>query len=169
MVKKILDKDGRPNPFKDNRPRKDWWYSFLSRSKLAWRSPSALETYRASACRSLMTKFKQFLICHGLQDQPNHIWNCDESGFPLCPKLWKILAPVGSRTVYSCCAAQRFQITTLIAISASGQIIPLMHIFPGKGFSYNPFEGRVEGTYFGCSNNGWIKTEDQSLMAIQHI
>ena len=24
MVKKILDKDGRPNPFKDNRPRNDW-------------------------------------------------------------------------------------------------------------------------------------------------
>ena len=50
MVKKILDKDGRPNPFKDNRPGKDWWYSFLSRNKLAWRSPSALEAYRASAC-----------------------------------------------------------------------------------------------------------------------
>ena len=45
MVKKILDKDGRPNPFKDNRPGKDWWYSFLTRNKLAWRSPSALESY----------------------------------------------------------------------------------------------------------------------------
>ena len=32
MVKKILDKDGRPNPFKDNRPGKDWWYAFLARN-----------------------------------------------------------------------------------------------------------------------------------------
>lgn len=29
MVKKIIEKDGRPNPFKDNRPGKDWWYTFL--------------------------------------------------------------------------------------------------------------------------------------------
>ena len=29
MVKKLLDKNGRPNPFKDNRPGNDWWYSFL--------------------------------------------------------------------------------------------------------------------------------------------
>ena len=50
MIKKILDKDGRPNPFKDNRPGKDWWYSFLIRNKLAWRSPSAPKSYRASAC-----------------------------------------------------------------------------------------------------------------------
>ena len=28
-VKKFLDRDGRQNPFVDNRPRKDWWYAFL--------------------------------------------------------------------------------------------------------------------------------------------
>lgn len=32
MVKKIIDKDGRPNPFKDNRPGKDRWYAFLTRN-----------------------------------------------------------------------------------------------------------------------------------------
>ena len=93
MIKKILDKEGRPNPFKDN-PGKEWWYSFLSRNKLAWRSPSALESYRASACtkeklEEWYTNFEQFLICHGLQDQRNHSWNHDESGFPLCPKPGK--------------------------------------------------------------------------------
>ena len=164
MVKKILDKDGRPNPFKDNRPGKDWWYSFLTRNKLAWRSPSALEAYRASACtkeklEEWYTKFEQFLICHGLHEQPSRIWNCDESGFPLCAKSGKILAPVGSKTVYSSCAAQKTQITTLVAISAGGQIIPPMHIFPGQRFAYNPLEGGVEGAYFASSSNGWIKTE----------
>ena len=28
--KKIFKKDGRPNPFKDNCPGKDWWYTFLA-------------------------------------------------------------------------------------------------------------------------------------------
>ena len=54
----------------------------------------------------------------------------------------------------SSCAAQKYQITTLVTISASGQIIPHMHIFLGQQFAYNPLEGR---DYFGCSSNGWIK------------
>ena len=29
MVQKLLEKDGRPNPFNHNRPGKDWWYAFL--------------------------------------------------------------------------------------------------------------------------------------------
>ena len=34
-----------------------------------------------------------------------------------------------------------------------------MHIFLGQRFPYNPLEGGVEGAYFRCSSNGWIKTE----------
>lgn len=50
MVKKFLQ-DGRPNPFNDNRPGKDWWYAFVRRNpKLSLRSASLLESYRASAC-----------------------------------------------------------------------------------------------------------------------
>ena len=30
-VKKILDSDGRKNPFTKNRPGKDWWYAFIRR------------------------------------------------------------------------------------------------------------------------------------------
>ena len=51
------------------------------------------------------------------------------------------------------------QITTLIAICASGRTIPPMHIFPGKRFSYNPMEGGVDGAYFGRLESGWINTE----------
>ena len=91
IVKKISDKGGRPNPFKDNRPGKDWWYAFLTRNNLTIRSPSSLEMYWASACtkqnlESWYARFKQFLSCHSLLDEPDRIWNCGESGFPLCPK-----------------------------------------------------------------------------------
>ena len=41
--KKILDKDSRPNPFKDNCPGKDWWLAFLTRNNLTLRSSSSLE------------------------------------------------------------------------------------------------------------------------------
>ena len=147
---------------KDNRPRKDWWYSFLARNKLAWRSPSALESYRASACtkeklEEWYTKFEQFLICHNLQDQPSHIWNCDESGFPLCPKSGKILAPAGSKTVYSSCAAQKisdYYSCCHLRLLAGGSFHPCI-FSPDSGSLTIPLKGGrgVEGAYFGCSTN----------------
>ena len=165
MVKKIVDKDGRPNPFKDNRPGKDWWYVFLKRNPvISLRSASSLETSRASACSEEVlekwyVKFEQFLSIHGLEDQPSKIWNCDESGFSLCPKSGKVLAPVGIKSVYSTVGPQKLQITTLVAIGADGSVIPPMHIFPGERFAYNPLHGCVDGSYFGKSSSGWMKTE----------
>lgn len=51
--------------------------------------------------------------------------------------------------MYQTCSAKKEQITTLVAISASGGITPPFHIFPGERFSYNPLDGAVEGAYFG--------------------
>ena len=42
MVKKILDWTGRPNPFQDNHPGKDWWYMFLHRyPEVSLKTPSS--------------------------------------------------------------------------------------------------------------------------------
>ena len=95
-VKRILDKDGRPNPFPDNRRGKDWWYGVLARQKLSMHSASSLEYYRASACtpeklQQWYNDFEQFSLAHRVSNDPSKIWNCDECGFPLCPKSGKIL------------------------------------------------------------------------------
>ena len=51
MVKRLLDEDGRPNPFVDNYPGHDWWYGFLRRHpQISLRSPEQLQLSRASAC-----------------------------------------------------------------------------------------------------------------------
>ena len=165
IVMKLIEKDHRPSPFKDNRPGKDWWYSFLKRNEgLSLRTASSLELPRASACTNeallkWYTEFEQFLISNNLINKAGRIWNCDESGFPLAPKGGKVLAPRGTKTVYRTCSAKKEQITTLVAVSASGGIIPPFHIFPGERFNYNPLEGGVDGAYFGKSPNGWITTE----------
>ena len=161
MVKKILEKDHRPNPFIENKPGKDWWYAFLQQNpEITLRAVSALELPRASACtdETLLKwyiEFEQFLLLHDLDGKPDCIWNCDETGFPLYPKSGNVLAPRGTKTVYRKCSAKMEEITTLVAISASGGIIPPFHIFSGERFSYNP----LEGAYFGRSPNGWITTE----------
>ena len=106
-VKRILDRSKRPNPFTENRPGKDWWYGFLHRhSTVAMRQPQALQASHASACTAQVLdkwffEFEQFLFQHDLLEKPNRIWNCDESGYPLCPKSGKVLAPQGARSIYN--------------------------------------------------------------------
>lgn len=82
----------------------------------------------------------QILILHNLIGKPAQIWNCDESGFSLCPKSGKVLAPRGAKTVYYS-SSGKGQITTLACINAAGGTVPPMHVFPGVRFSYNPMEG----------------------------
>jgi len=166
MVQKILKKDGRLNPFKDDRPGKKWWQLFLKRHpEVTLRVPELLQQARAQACNAekislWFSDFDQFLITHDLKDKACSIWNADESGFSLCPKSGKVVAPVGCRAVYGIASNSKEQITTLCAISAAGNVIPPMHIFPGERFrGYNPMQNCTEGAYFGRSPKGWISTE----------
>ena len=96
MVRKIMDTTGRPNPFKDNRPGKDWWYAFLRRHpEISARNPQALQEVRAHTCTPAaiyqwFNEYEQLLLKNDILDKPVRIWNCDESGFPLCPKPGKV-------------------------------------------------------------------------------
>ena len=60
--------------------------------------------------------------------------------------------------LYAITTDTKEQITTLCAISASGECLPPMHIFPGTRFKYNPMLNSVDGAYFGHSLTGWIST-----------
>ena len=106
-VKKILDKDGRPNPFRDNYPGKDWWYTFLRRHpELSVRLPESIQMARASSCTAerldeWYREFGEFVKFHNLQGKLQRIWNADESGFPLCPKTSRVIAMRNQKRVYS--------------------------------------------------------------------
>lgn len=141
MVKKILDRDHRANPFPDNMPGKDWWHGFLRRNpQLSIRTPQALQICRAKACSpETMNKwyadYEQFLLVNDLLDKPSRIWNCDESGFAMCPRSNKVLAPRGTKNVYYATSSDKGQITTLACISAAGDTIhPYAHISWGQIF-----------------------------------
>ena len=103
--------------------------------------------------------YSEFVHQHGLQDKPQRIWNADESGFPLCPKTSRVLCRRNKKHIYSVHSDSKSQITTLVAASAAGSVIPPMHIFPGKHFGYNPLDGAVAGAYMGRNDNGWMVTQ----------
>jgi len=91
--------------------------------------------------KSWFTDFDLFLITHDLKDKACGIWNADESEFSLCPKSGKVVAPAGCRAVYGITSNTKEQITTLCAISAAGNVMPPMHVFPGERFrGYNPMQ-----------------------------
>ena len=118
---------------------------------------------RASSCTperldEWYEKFLTFMKSHDLHNKPRRIWNADESGFPLCPKTSRVLALRNKRHVYSVNADSKTQITTLVAASAAGSVIPPMHIFPGVRLRYDPLAGAVDGSYLGRSDNGWMQT-----------
>ena len=128
------------------------------------RLPESLQSARASSCTperldKWYKDFSDFMQKHGLQKQPQRIWNANESGFPLCPKTSRVLTMRNKKHVYSVNSDSKTQITTLVAANAAGSVIPPMHIYPGKRFHYNPLEGGIAGAYFGKSDNGWMITE----------
>ena len=162
MVKAILDKDGRPNPFKDNRPGKFWIKGFMKRHpKLTMRTSQALGVSRAISCTPLVLDkwfkdFEAFLREHNLLNCPSALYNCDESGFPLTAHTGKVLAPIGSKSVNKVCSGNKQQITTLACYNAAGDVVPPFHIFPGECFKENPLKDAVPNSYFGRSDNGWM-------------
>ena len=51
VVKRILDKDGRPNPFRDNTPGYHWFTAFMKRHpELSIRQSESLPVSRAKGC-----------------------------------------------------------------------------------------------------------------------
>lgn len=78
-VKENLNKDQRPNSFPYNRPGKDWWYGFLAQ-KLTMRSWNTTEPQLE------MLRHWYAVSSYPWCEDASRIWNCDECGFPLCPK-----------------------------------------------------------------------------------
>jgi hypothetical protein len=166
MVKKILDSEGRSSPFTNNRPGKDWYYAFLRRNpSISERTPMQLGKERARIQPAQVSKwFDDFhnyvnnIDAQLLQD-PSRIYNADESGFSLCPKSGRVIAPKGTPTVYNFTSSDKTQLTLLACASATAHYIKPMLVFPGQRFSYNPLKGMEQDAYLGRSLNGWMDSE----------
>lgn len=132
-VRKIIEKDHRPNPFRNNTPGRKWWALFKKRHpEICLRSPEHLQLCRIKCCttEAIMDwffDFDQFLQRHEVKDKPTRIWNADESGFSLCPKTGKVIAMKNTRNVYAVTGDSKEQITTLCVANAAGDVLPPMY------------------------------------------
>lgn len=167
VVKSILDEDGRPTPFKNNLPGKDWLNGFFGRHpQLTLRSTLQLGKERAIISPEKINKwFADFTsyIKYDVKDldilkDPSRLYNADESGFSLCANTGKVIGYKGAPVVYNFGNSSKQQITVMACASASGHFCPPMIVYPGQRFNYEPLEG-FEDAHMGRSETGWMDTD----------
>ena len=163
-VRDIIIEDGRPNPFKDNKPGKDWYYAFLKRHpEISVRAPQQLAKERAVITPAKVEYwFKDFanFMAEEVKDtslwkDPSRWFNPAGSGFPLCPKSGKVLAPRGLPNIYNFTSSDKTQITVLACINAAGYYLKPLIVYTGSRFSFNPLEGFPDAV-LGRTDSGWM-------------
>ena len=82
----------------------------------------------------------------------------DESGFLLCPKCGKVIAPKGFQNISNFTSSDKSLITVLACMNAAGLFLKTLIVYAGHRFSYSPLE-EFPDAVFGRTNTGWMDSE----------
>ena len=95
-----------------------------------------------------------------LKSHPELIYNMDESGLLLNPRLPMVVVFRGQKKVCYQYSGSKIQITILGCCNRTGQVIPPFVIFHAKQINHLSTRGEVSGTRYGLSDSEWT---DQAL------
>lgn len=139
-----------------------WWQGFYRRHTiLTLKTATSLSVARAAASspESLATYYnmlEQTMTKYGLLSDPALIYNMDETGFPLDPKPPKGVFVRGETNPCTMTSGNKAQITVVACVSASGQCLPPMIVWPRKTMPPSLAFGEVPGSVYGMSDSGWM-------------
>lgn len=152
---------------------KEWMYGFRRRnSELSLRKPENTSAARSFAFNKtsvteFYTNLKTVLEQHPLT--PDRIFNFDESGVSTVIATPKVLAPRCQKQVGQIVSAERGELVTFGGIiSASGNTIPPLFVFPRVHYKDNFLEGAPEGSLGAANKSGWINS-DIFVSVLKHI
>ncbi|KAK3744950.1 hypothetical protein RRG08_048346 [Elysia crispata] len=150
----------------------DWWLKFAERHQLTLRAPESTSLARASAFnKPVVNKFFSNLakVMDEHKFSPNQIFNCDETGLTTVQKPKAVVAKRGTKQVGSITSQERGELVTVMyAVSASGNSIPPMMIFPRVNYRDHFIRGAPPGT-IGCANpSGWM-TKGLFIKFLDHL
>lgn len=144
---------------------RDWVYGFLKRyPELKLRQPTPTSIARAMGFNKTQVK----IFYNNLQDlykkhnfAPSRIYNMDESGVNTVPKkIPKVISVKGKKQVGKIVSAERGQTITLVcAMSATGNFVPPVFIFPRKRMQGYLLNNAPEGSIGVVSDSGFINTD----------
>lgn len=143
----------------------DWLAGFMKRHpQLSLRAAEPTSVARAMGF-NMVSVNKFFDLLEGLIDQykflPTNIYNVDETGLTTVPKRQsRIIALKGRKQVGLASSAERGQLTTaVLCVSASGNYVPPLLIFPRIRMKAELLDGAPPGTVAVCHPSGWIQSE----------
>ena len=139
---------------------KDWLAGFLKRNNsISLRKPEGTSLNRINAFNetsvgNFFSNLQTVLDKHKFgQDR---IYNVDETGISNVQKPVKILGPKGQKQVGSVISCERGKnVTVICAVSAMGNFVPPMFIYPRLRMSPHLKKGGPPGSVHSCSKNGW--------------
>ncbi|KAJ8927279.1 hypothetical protein NQ314_020282 [Rhamnusium bicolor] len=135
-------------------------------SEISVREAEGISKARAvvteESIRSWFKDLNEFLDknhCKEIMKNPQRVFNGDESGFMLCPKTGKVLAPRGWKNLYQIkMGNDKENLTVLVVFNASGRICPPLIVFlyirPPKKIDKMP-----DDWVLAKSDTGWMKSE----------
>ena len=161
-----------PSWLENKKAGMDWWLGFKKRNHLAIRSPEPTSFARACAFnRPTVNQFFDNLatVMDQYNFQPEDIFNLDETGTTTVQTPKQVVAEQGRKQVGSLTSGERGELVTLLyAISASGNVLPPMFIFPRVNYKAHFIRGAPSGS-IGCSSrSGWIN-EDLFYSFLEHM
>lgn len=142
----------------------DWLQGFMSRhQELSLRVPQATSLSRAVGFnRAKVEQFNSVYkpLLDGQTFTAQTIWNMDESGITTVQKPLRIIATKGQRQISKMTSGERGTTVTIIcAMSAAGNYIPPMLIFPRKRMAAGLMHGAPAGSIAAVSSSGWTDGE----------
>jgi hypothetical protein len=165
---KVAEKSGRPHPWdpENGMAGRAWYDGFMSRHPtLKLKSPQPLSHARArnaddETVKDFFQKLGGIYARLNLLNKPMQIYNLDESGISTVHKPGHVISELNHKSVWAVTSGEKGKTHTIMTcVSASGQALPPMMIFPRKRLSEKLMEGAPPGTYFTCTDNGWITQE----------
>ncbi|XP_064107917.1 uncharacterized protein LOC135216478 [Macrobrachium nipponense] len=126
------------NQFKDNYPGTEWARGFMKRHKLRLKKGTSMQVDRKERTsdpfiiNSFYDVIEKEVQDLQLQDKPGHIYNLDETSFPLHSSKTHTLGVIRQQTIRVTASSGRQNITVLAAICADGSALPTCIVFKGK-------------------------------------
>lgn len=168
-----LNKEMPKNWTTDRKAGVDWMKLFMKRhAELSLRRPEKTSLSRATAFNSTTVKaFFENLekVLKKYSFTGDRIYNADETGLTTVTELPSIIAERGSKQVGQITSAERGQLVTMLAfVSASGNHVPPIFIFPRVRFKDFMLEDCPTGSLGLCHKSGWM-TSDNFYLAFKHF
>ncbi|XP_074028306.1 uncharacterized protein [Leptinotarsa decemlineata] len=166
IVKQYVDKNNLKTPFKFNKPGEDWFINFKKRHSLSIKKPQSIEYARKNMTDPFIiypyfNLLKQTLQDLELMNQPDKIWNLDESSLCPDPSKTKVVGGIGKTVSRTVSSPGRENTTILAAVNAAGKKAPPLILFKAKNLwnSWIPENEIFPGTAHGATKNGWMEAD----------